>query len=152
VLAKTTSRNERVVLIDPADAFDVASAQARGICVKHLLWVRPPDVKSALRAAELILKAGGFGVVALDMEMKQENQWKPPMACWMRIARLASSSSALVLVLTSQQKSEMDSISSLVVEVGKHQARWQGGRERWLEGIDLSFNVRKMRKAAIQNK
>lgn len=66
-LARLTAAGEQAVWVDPADAFDPPSAAAAGVDLDRVLWVRPPDASSALRAAEHVLGAGGFAGVVLDL-------------------------------------------------------------------------------------
>ncbi len=70
-----TARGEAAALVDAADTFDPASAADRGVALLRLLWVRPStalgagdrDAARALKAFSLILQAGGFGLVVLDL-------------------------------------------------------------------------------------
>jgi hypothetical protein len=64
-LAAATQRGELVALIDGADAMDPAAAAALGVELSQLLWVKVKTAKQALKAADLLLDAGGFGLVAL---------------------------------------------------------------------------------------
>lgn len=64
-LAAATARGEVAALIDAADGFDPASAAGAGVALERVLWVRPASIADALRAADLVLDAGGFGVVVL---------------------------------------------------------------------------------------
>src|SRR5512144_40120 len=68
LLAAATSAAEITALVDAADAFDPAGAARASIDLGAVLWVRPPSVRDALRSAELILAAGGFAVVVLDLD------------------------------------------------------------------------------------
>lgn len=69
VLAEATGREEACALVDAGDAFDPCSAAAAGVDLARLLWVRcgNPPLEQALKAADLLLQAGGFGLVALDL-------------------------------------------------------------------------------------
>jgi hypothetical protein len=96
-LAEATARGEMVAVIDTLDRFDPASAEAAGVLLDQLLWVRGEDVPDsqltfdaawepsrpepggrretpmrrvltrALKALALVLSAGGFGVVIFDV-------------------------------------------------------------------------------------
>jgi RecA/RadA recombinase len=66
-LARLTAVGEQAAWVDLADAFDPPSAAAAGVDLERVLWVRPPDASSALRAAEHVLGAGGFAGVVLDL-------------------------------------------------------------------------------------
>jgi hypothetical protein len=139
-LAATTARGELCALLDPADGFDVSSAHAAGVGLDRLLWVRARGRKEALQAAELILDAGGFQAVVLDLLSRKSRTAIPP-AAWMRLRRLASISQAVVLVLS--QTAETGTFATLSVQVQRGRARFRGAKERWLEGIDLSFELRR---------
>ena len=64
-LAAATQRGELVALIDGADALDPAAAAALGVELSRLLWIKVKTAKQALKAADLLLDAGGFGLVAM---------------------------------------------------------------------------------------
>jgi len=143
-LAATTARQEIAALVDPADGFDVTSAQAAGVALDRLLWVRARSRKEALRAAETILEAGGFAAVVLDMRPPSPRCKKGsqiPSSAWMRLRRLASASRAVLLVLSGTP--ETGTFASLSVRVHRGAARFHGAGERWLGGVDLSFELRK---------
>jgi hypothetical protein len=142
-LAGATSRGEMVAVVDPREGFDVASAHAAGVVLEHLLWVRPRGPLSrALRALERILSAGGFGMAALSLGVDSPGSCGAP-AAWMRIRKLAVASGAVVLVVSPAPR--VGTFASLAVGVGRRRARWRGRgpRERWLEGIELSFDLRR---------
>src|SRR5688572_4244970 len=73
LMAAATARGELVALVDTCDRLDVASVTAAGVDVDRMLWVRGDAtsgplladrvVERALKALNLILQAGGFGVV-----------------------------------------------------------------------------------------
>src|SRR5262249_7679000 len=66
-LAARTMQPEACALVDGRDSFDPASAEAAGVRLEQLLWVRCGNINHALRAADLLLQGGGFGMVALDL-------------------------------------------------------------------------------------
>src|SRR6202451_2908133 len=65
-LAVRTAAAEVCALVDARDAFDPPSAEAAGVNLKNLLWVRCKNVDQALRATDLLIQGGGFGMIALD--------------------------------------------------------------------------------------
>src|SRR4029453_14213867 len=67
IAASATRAGETIAWVDPEDALDPAAAGAAGVALPRTLWVRPRDVPDALRAAEILLGAGGFGLVVLDL-------------------------------------------------------------------------------------
>src|SRR3954471_21143129 len=65
--AAAAARGEVVALVDTHDRFDPVSAQAAGLDLARLLWIRETgNADRALKALHLVLQAGGFGVVAFD--------------------------------------------------------------------------------------
>src|SRR5450432_3419187 len=68
ILAAATAREEVCALVDAEDAFDPVSAAESGVRLARLLWVRcgGPCLEragQALKAADLLIQGGGFGVV-----------------------------------------------------------------------------------------
>src|SRR5262249_37527973 len=66
-LAARTQAAETCALVDARDAFDPETAEAAGVRLERLLWVRCREISQALRATDLLLQGGGFGMVAVDM-------------------------------------------------------------------------------------
>ena len=66
-LATATARGEVAAWIDGADAFDPVSAAAAGVSLDRVLWVRPRALGETVRAAEMVLEAGGFTALVLDL-------------------------------------------------------------------------------------
>src|SRR5262245_22479070 len=68
LLAAATAREEATAIVDACDTWDPASAHAHGVALDRVLWVRERgDAVRALKAFSLILQAGGFGLVVLDL-------------------------------------------------------------------------------------
>lgn len=105
-LAEATRRGELVALVDALDRFDPASAAAAGVCLDRLLWIRGDEgdrtrvVGRAIKALNLVVSAGGFGVVALDTgDVSLHALQSLPFTTWMRLQRvIAGSDTACVLV------------------------------------------------------
>lgn len=101
VLAASTGRGECAALIDTANAFDVCSAAAAGVKLDKLLWVRcAGNAEHALRAADLLLQAGGFGVVALDLiDASPRALERIPPTAWFRFRRAIEPTPTVFLVV-----------------------------------------------------
>ncbi len=117
-LARAAARGELVALVDTFDTFDPSSARAAGLDLTRLLWVRgghrgstasrssddleAQAVDRALKSFNLILQAGGFGVVVLDLaDASPAVIRRLPFTTWFRIQRpLEGSSIACVIVGT----------------------------------------------------
>jgi recombination protein RecA len=97
VLAAATRRGEAAALVDVDGMLDARGAEAAGIELQRLLWVRAGDGKRGLRAADLIARAGGFGVVVLDLG---ERPPRAPDASWIRLARAAAESHLALVVVS----------------------------------------------------
>ena len=118
LLGAATRRGEIVALIDTCDRLDVASAHAAGIDLDRLLWIRGTasapaphagaapmvidrTLDRAVKALNLVLQAGGFGVVALDLaDVPAPALRRLPLTTWMRVQRaVEGSETACVLVV-----------------------------------------------------
>ncbi|MBM3267191.1 MAG: hypothetical protein FJZ01_06020 [Candidatus Sericytochromatia bacterium] len=65
--AVATAAGRNVGWLDPASALDVRGAEAAGVLLERVLWVRPASVAQAFRAADLVLGSEGFAVAVLDL-------------------------------------------------------------------------------------
>jgi hypothetical protein len=100
LLSAATRRGEIVALVDAADRFDPRRAEAAGIDLARLLWVRPPDPVGALRACEVLLSTRGFGVVTLDLADGIPSATRARLATvWSRLRLRAASSRTIFLLL-----------------------------------------------------
>jgi len=98
-LARSLAAGEAVALIDAAGALDPRAATACGIPLARLLWIRcpaDPTAQQALRAVDLVLSAGGFDLVALDLG--DATRVRVPTAAWVRLKHGAEKQGTTVLV------------------------------------------------------
>jgi len=102
-LAAATRRGEVAAYVDAVDRLDPVSAAAAGMDLSRLLWIRGPAltaeqarpaaiddaVSKAVRAFDLVLRAGGFAVAVLDLaDISPRVIRALPPATWMRLARV----------------------------------------------------------------
>jgi len=120
VLAAATAAGEAAALIDPGDCLDPRVARDAGVALERLLWARPRRLKEALACAELLLGAG-FPLVVLDVP----DAAGAPSSAWLRLARLAEKTSAVLLVVTTAP-----------VTGAKALVRAEEGRGRWTNTFD----------------
>jgi recA bacterial DNA recombination protein len=105
-LAARTAHAEACALIDGSDAFDPHSAEAAGVELKQLLWVRCRNIEQTLRATDLLLQGGGFGFIALDLSDMRAEEDTP----------------TILVVL--EPESNAKTCASLVLRVEAEPARW----------------------------
>lgn len=126
-LARRTQEGSVCSLIDANDTFNPESAAANGVSLKHLLWVRcrntlneipSPAVRftqsdkkqtkekpwtrldQAIRATDLLLQAGGFAAIVLDLADETiEHSRRIPLATWFRFRQAADRTRCSLIVL-----------------------------------------------------
>jgi hypothetical protein len=126
VLAAATHREEVCALIDTEDAFDPASASAAGVRLDRLLWVRSANnAEHALKAADLLIQGGGFGLVVLDLgDTPPAMARRISLTSWFRLRR-AVENTPTVLVSVARQ-SNAKTCASLQLECVREHAIWSG--------------------------
>jgi len=146
-LQAATDRGEAAALIDPCDRFDPASAAASGVDLSKLLWVRERgDAARALKAFNLVLQAGGFGLVAFDLaDISAVALRQFPYTTWMRIARVIEGSQTVAVVVGSERIARSPGGVTIALDgtPSISRALWTGAadRARLLRGIDLRTRV-----------
>jgi recombination protein RecA len=122
-LASRTSASEVCALVDARDAFDPTSAEAAGVKLKHLLWVRCRNVDQALRSTDLLIQGGGFGLIALDFgDTPAQIVRYVPLQVWFRFRRAVESTPTILVVL--EQESNAKTCASLVLQLRMQEAQW----------------------------
>src|ERR1700690_3196411 len=87
LLATASSGEEFCALIDAENAFDPVSAATAGVRLSQVLWVRcGGNVEHAIKVADLLVQAGGFGMVAIDLgDTPVKVVQRIPLAAWFRL-------------------------------------------------------------------
>jgi len=155
-VSERTATDQMCAWIDVADAFDPESAAANGVILRHLLWVRCCSadrqgkakpwsrLDQALRATDLLLQAGGFAAIVLDLaDTAPEHARRIPLASWFRFRQAADSSRCCLIVLG--KASYAQSSTALVLECAPAHAQTVGGT--LLRGFE--FNVRRGRERFV---
>src|ERR1022692_3444777 len=125
ILAQATAREEICALVDAEDAFDPASATAAGVRLERLIWVRSHGAERALKAADLLIQGGGFGVVVLDLgDTPPAAARRISLTSWFRLRR-AVEHTPTVLVAVARQ-SNAKTCASLQLECAREHAAWSG--------------------------
>jgi recombination protein RecA len=141
------ARDELVALIDTNDRFDPQSASAADVDLTRVLWVRDTgDLPRAIKAMNLVLQAGGFGLVVLDLvDVPAHATRALPFTTWFRLARVIEGSQTVALVIASEHLARSAGGSTIVLETpaGSSRAIWTGqsSRARLLHGIALTSRV-----------
>jgi recombination protein RecA len=122
-LASRTRGGEVCALVDARDSFDPLTAHAAGIALEKLLWVRCPNIEQALRATDLLIQAGGFGMVAVDLsDVSTRTVRQVPLNAWFRFRRAVEDTPTILLMI--EQEANAKTCASLVVRLGMGGARW----------------------------
>jgi hypothetical protein len=153
-MAASTRRGEIAAFVDTFDRLDVASAAAAGIDLDRLLWVRgldcrfgPPSagpdgfVNRALKALNIVLQAGGFACVVLDLaDVPPAALTRIPFTTWLRVQRIIEGSDTACVLIAPQPLAR--SAGGLTLSL-TGRARWTGDadRNRHLTGADLTVRV-----------
>jgi len=160
-VADRTGEGQVCAWVDAGDAFDPESAAASGVQLRQLLWVRchgsvrstPANrwkskekfltkLDQALRVTDLLLQAGGFGAIVLDMGgMDPAHGMRIPLASWFRFRQAADRSRCSLVVLG--QSSFAQSSAALVLDCGCSPAQNEG--ETVLTANSFEFNRRRQR-------
>jgi hypothetical protein len=119
VLARATSRGEVTAVIDAADSFDPPSAEAAGVDLERVLWVRAPSEREALRALHPMLTARGFGVVLVDLSGCEA---RLGARIWPRLRKEVAASDTALVVLADQRI--VHTFSDLALELEPTRARF----------------------------
>lgn len=143
-LAAATSMGEAAVLVDLGDHLDPRIAEANGVDLRRVLWIRPATLKQAVMSAEMIA-ATGFQLIILDLGLPPLPGRRVPDAAWVRLARTAEAHGAAMLVSTPWALT--GTASEAVLKGGGTRAHWIGARNgpRLLQGIDVPLSLEKHR-------
>jgi hypothetical protein len=122
-LASRTAQGEVCALVDARDNFDPLTGDAAGIALGKLLWVRCQNIEQALRATDLLIQAGGFGMVAVDLsDIPTRTVRQVPLNAWFRFRRAVEDTPTILLLL--EQEPHAKTCASLVVRLEAREARW----------------------------
>jgi hypothetical protein len=147
LLGAATRGGEIAALVDTCDRLDVASASAAGIDLERLLWIRGESsglvlserseskdrlVDRALKALNLVLQAGGFGVVVLDLaDVPRRVLQSLPFTTWLRVQRIVEGSDTACLLVGPEPLAR--SAGGLTV-MCTGQTTWSGATQKTLAG------------------
>jgi hypothetical protein len=122
-LASRTAEGEACALIDARDSFDPQNANVAGVELQQLLWVRCQNIDQALRATDLLIQSGGFGLVAVDLgDVAPQTVRYVPLNAWFRFRRAVEDTPTILVLL--EQESNAKTCASLVLRLSARPAQW----------------------------
>lgn len=123
LLAYATAHEETCALVDTNDVFAPTTAAAAGIDFDRLLWIRcAGNLEHAFKAADLLLHAGGFGLVILDLGDVAGNEARRIISSWWYRFRRTVEDKTTVLTVISEEACTR-SCAALTLEL-KGTAEW----------------------------
>lgn len=145
VVARATSAGACVAWIDGLGTFDPEHAVAAGVHLSRMLWIRPPDARTALRSLEQVLDGGGFPLVLLDLEGIRVVPWMTSSSVWLRVRRAVVRGEGAVVMLSSACLA--GSFATVRLEVRRRSVTFEGlgSVSPTFEGIEGSIAVRRNR-------
>jgi recombination protein RecA len=126
MLATATKGAEISAWVDCADTFDPASAEAAGADLGKLLWVQCGHrTEVALKAADMIVHSGGFGLVVVDLcDAPATALQRIPLSYWYRIRRAVEHTPSVLLILGSDSVARACAVRQFTLERARFE--WRG--------------------------
>jgi hypothetical protein len=123
-VATAMSQEEVCAVVDCDDTFDLSSAAKAGVDFDRLLWVRcGHQLERAFKAVDLILHAGGFGFVALNLgDVPAQSVRRVISTWWFRFRRAIENKSTVLIIVTSV--AAVRSRASLCLQTRNEGAVW----------------------------
>ncbi len=219
LMASLTQRGEVCALVDASDSFDPQSAEAAGVELRRLLWVRcskksaaggrrsmassefrvascrqktpraaadnswPAKIipaadrrpspafdslEQALKATDLLLQGGGFGLVVVDLgDVPAQAARRVPLTSWFRFRRAVENTPTVLVVI--EQEPYAKTCASVVVKLSAFSSQLSASRQspvvslqekqepahaRILAGFEISAEVLRLatqRKKPVQS-
>jgi recombination protein RecA len=168
--ARRTAEGRACAWVDVSDAFDPESAAANGVVLPQLLWVRCRDAAApahptapvklragkagiwtrldqALRTTDLLLQAGGFAAIVLDLgDTASEQANRIPLATWFRFRQAADRTRCSLVVLG--RAAYAQSAAAVVLECKPLRAMTAG--KATVRGFSFELRRRRERFAPVE--
>ena len=144
LLAASTTKCEICSYVDTDDSFDPVSAAAAGVALSQLLWIRcGHNAGHALKVADALLHAGGFGVVVLDLcQVTPRIANRIPISYWYRFRRAIENTPTIFALLERDPLAK--SCATLMLEMKRKKTVWKGAPGfELLRGVELEAVARK---------
>jgi hypothetical protein len=151
MMAAATARGEIAAVVDTLDGLDVASVVSTGIDLDRLLWIRGQSIAGSplldraidrgLKALNLVLQGGGFGVAAIDFsDVPIAALRRIPFTTWLRVQRTIEGSDTACVLVSPEPLAR--SAGGLTLSLSG-QTRWSGAadRSRLVAGMAIAVRV-----------
>jgi recombination protein RecA len=128
MLAHATTHEETCALVDTNDVFAPTAAATAGIDFNRLLWIRcAGNLEHAFKATDLLLHAGGFGLVMLDLgDIPGKDARRIISSWWYRFRRTVEDRPTVITVISEEACTR--SCAALTLEL-KGAAQWSRASE-----------------------
>jgi len=132
LLARATQQDNFCALIDGQDAFDPASAEASGVNLSRLLWVRCGKTKQklkpleqAFKVADMLVQSAGFGLIVVDLcDFPERLVRRVPHTSWFRFSRVVERQPTALVFL--EREPHATSCAGLVLSLKSRPAVGKG--------------------------
>jgi recombination protein RecA len=135
LMAQLTQAEHFCSLVDASDSFDPAGAEAAGVDLSRMLWVRCrpkmprskgfTPLEQAFKAADILVQNGGFGLIAVDLANIDERMLrKVPLTTWFRFARVVEKTETALVFLAPYPAAQ--SCAALTLHSAIETACWSG--------------------------
>jgi hypothetical protein len=147
ILAAATERGELCAMVDADGAFDPESATEAGVHLCKVLWINCENsVDNALKATDLLIQGGGFGIVAMDLgDAPQKSVRRISLTSWFRLRRAVEHTPTVLAVLARQSNAK--TCASLLLECRRERTAWSGNHPaRLFRGMTVRAAATERRK------
>jgi hypothetical protein len=128
-LAHATTHDEVCAVVDTNNGFDPASAAKAAINFERLLWIQcASNLEHAFKATDLLLQAGGFGLVTLDLGDVPAKSAKRIISSWWYRFRRALETTPTALVVIAEE-SCVRSCATLAFEMKTEACLWSSSTD-----------------------
>jgi hypothetical protein len=143
-VAEGTRLGEFCAVVDTTNSFDPASAERAGVDLRRVVWIRcNGNAEHAIKAADLLVHSGGFGVIVLDLcEAPTRITRRIPLSWWYRFRRAIENTPTAFVVVSSEPNAK--ACASLFLEMKRSGAQFTGVRPfQYLESARYEAFARK---------
>lgn len=155
LMAQATRQRRFCALVDASDNFDPATAEAAGMDLSHLLWVRCGKsrrklrpLEQAFKATDMLLQSGGFSLIVVDLSgIAQKLVRCIPLSTWFRFSRVVEQQPTALVFL--ERQPHATSYAGLVLRLTANPAAFSG---KLLTGFTVhAEEIRTREKKGVQS-